>query len=112
MRRIALLAALLASGPAMAETFDVPWYLANPAARQRDLRLCRDDQRLAMTGRCGNAELAETRAYNRQMQGMGALNHRQFWMDPTNRMMLEGACRPGAPASYTRRYCYLLGPGA
>ena len=57
MRAAAALALTLA-GPAIAETYDVPWFKAHPEERRVLLRRCHADVALAQTRECQNAELA------------------------------------------------------
>ena len=59
--RALVLALALSAFPAVAETYDVPWFQQNPRARPEWLRRCGDDARLARTDECANARAADTR---------------------------------------------------
>ncbi len=51
---------------------DIPWYMANNAARAATLNLCRNDHRFARDADCLNAETAEDRLYGqRAARGIG-----------------------------------------
>ncbi len=51
---------------------DIPWYMANNAARSATLNLCRNDHRFARDADCLNAETAEDRLYGqRAARGVG-----------------------------------------
>ncbi|WP_426960344.1 EexN family lipoprotein [Muricoccus radiodurans] len=58
--RLALALALLGT-PAAAQSYDVPWFQANPRARAQILRLCADDATRNRTPACENARAAEAR---------------------------------------------------
>ncbi|RYZ15189.1 MAG: hypothetical protein EOO70_07120 [Myxococcaceae bacterium] len=60
MRALVFGLALLAC-PAVAETYDVPWFQQNSRARADWLRRCGDDARLSRTDECANARAADTR---------------------------------------------------
>jgi hypothetical protein len=62
--------------------FDIPWYQANPAARRDALVRCHNDQRLADTPECRNAELAGTREFYKQFK---PFDGRNLWADPQPR---------------------------
>ncbi|GEO42159.1 hypothetical protein SAE02_63070 [Skermanella aerolata] len=47
--------------------FDIPYFLANPKVHEEMLRRCHNDERLAMTLECENAERAGTRRIGRPL---------------------------------------------
>ncbi len=49
---------------------DIPWYMANNAARAATIKLCRSDHRFAHDVDCANAETAEDRLYAQRAAGM------------------------------------------
>ncbi len=51
---------------------DIPWYMANDAARSATINLCRNDHRFARDVDCLNAETAEDRLWG-QRAARGAL---------------------------------------
>lgn len=55
---------------------DIPWYMANPAARSATLNLCRSDHRFARDVDCLNAETAEDRLYGQRAARAGQLPQR------------------------------------
>ena len=73
----AILAVALAAGalaaPARAAEYDIPWFSANPAARQHWLRACTADHRLARDLRCANAQSAESLDYSRRLARRGGV---------------------------------------
>ena len=68
---------LLGGAPATAHgqgtsLHDIPWYMANNAARAATIKLCRSDHRFARDTDCLNAETAEDRLWG-QRAANGAL---------------------------------------
>lgn len=57
MKRLALLAALAAT-PALADPYDIPWFIQNPDARRATLEECIRDVAKARTRICQNASRA------------------------------------------------------
>lgn len=57
------LTALPSLADAAAARRDVPWYMAQPAARAATLAACRNDLSHARDPDCANAEMAETRLW-------------------------------------------------
>ena len=49
-----------------ASLHDIPWYMANDAARAATLKLCRNDHRFARDVDCANAETAEDRLWSQR----------------------------------------------
>ncbi|TPG52470.1 hypothetical protein EAH89_18060 [Roseomonas nepalensis] len=47
--------------------YDVAWFSANPAARREMLQRCHNDVGLGRRAICGNAERAETKAYQERL---------------------------------------------
>lgn len=92
-RTLALALAVLASAPAGAAEFDVPWFETNPAARAQWLRACRDDARIARDPRCGNAEIAENRAHARQLGARSGVRSGQLPPEIETPRVLEAARR-------------------
>ncbi len=82
---------------------DIPWYMANPAARAATINLCRTDHRFARDVDCLNAETAEDRLYGQRAAKAGQLPQGQsrssvfdddllspqYWAD--NRLVRLGA---------------------
>ena len=58
MKGAVVLLGLALAGPAMAETYDIPWFLAHPAERRETIRRCQVDVALAVTRICENAKRA------------------------------------------------------
>jgi len=50
-------------GPPAGSQHDIPWYVAHDAERKALRKKCEDDQALARTADCANAEGAEHRIY-------------------------------------------------
>lgn len=118
MRLILALAASVLAAPLQAAEFDVQWYLDRPAEREQALRRCRDDHRLADGWACRNAEVAANRAFANKRpaggawrggwKGMDEMDTPEWWTaQPDRWRMLQLACRPGAPPSYTQQFCHL-----
>lgn len=53
---------------------DIPWYMANNAARSARINLCRSDHRFARDVDCLNAETAEDRLYGQRAARAGQLS--------------------------------------
>ena len=53
---------------------DIPWYMANNAARAATIKLCRSDHRFARDVDCLNAETAEDRLYGQRASRAGQLS--------------------------------------
>ena len=89
---------------------DIPWYMANHAARAATINLCRSDHRFARDVDCLNAETAEDRLYGQRAARAGQMPQGrsrssafdddllspQYWAD--NRIVrlgtLQGCSRP------------------
>lgn len=107
MNRAAVLfgTALLAvgtAGPAGSAEYDVPWFEARERERLAALRACRDDERLARSAVCDNAERAQDRVEARERAARSGLGRRagprrieDFLTDPAywadNRVARAGA---------------------
>jgi hypothetical protein len=72
MRATAVLALLLA-GPAVAQTYDVPWFKTHPEERRALLRRCHADVALAHTRECQNSELAGASELGRRLPPASAM---------------------------------------
>ncbi len=64
-----LLAGSSALVRAQSSLHDIPWYMANNAARAATINVCRSDHRFAHDVDCANAETAEDRLYARRAAG-------------------------------------------
>ena len=64
-----LLAGSSAPVHAQSSLHDIPWYMANNAARAATIKLCRSDHRFAHDVDCANAETAEDRLYGQRAAG-------------------------------------------
>jgi len=53
---------------------DIPWYMANNAARAATINLCRSDHRFARDVDCLNAETAEDRLYGQRAARAGQVS--------------------------------------
>jgi hypothetical protein len=121
IRAAVLGAATLAADPALAQRggpgteHSIPWFEANPLARERTIRACRDDYRFADEGPsravCANAEAAENRAHNRGRGWFHELDTPSYWQEsPGRAAALRAAC--ARRAEFDRpmlRYCGLRG---
>jgi len=104
---------------------DIPWYMANNAARAATINLCRSDHRFARDVDCLNAETAEDRLYGQRAARAGQVSpgrsrssvfdddllSPQFWAD--NRLSRIGAiasCR-NHPAFYGPAVCAAIQQG-
>ena len=83
--------------------YDVAWFSANPAARRDMLQRCRNDVGLGRRAICGNAERAETKAYQERLgrpsgtEGMFESpivrdGLRRVCMDPAGRRLAGSQC--------------------
>lgn len=68
--------ALAAAHGQPASQHDIPWYMANNAARAARINLCRSDHRFARDVDCLNAETAEDRLYAQRAARAGQLPQR------------------------------------
>ena len=63
-----------AHGQSRQPLHDIPWYMANPAARAATINLCRTDHRFARDVDCLNAETAEDRLYGQRAARAGQVS--------------------------------------
>ena len=99
---------------------DIPWYMANHAARAATINLCRSDHRFARDVDCLNAETAEDRLYGQRAARTGQLPPQgrsrrsafdddllspQYWANNRlTRMGVLASCR-NPPTVYTPDVC-------
>ena len=109
MRAAGLLALLLLAAPAVAPAaeHDIPWFEANPLARQEWLHRCGNDFRLARSPICGNAEKAEQRAYAKRLARQSGLRSLppEFLTPAVRGAIREGCRRPVAERGLVAPYC-------